>query len=189
MFAIFIMLVRQTLCFRTDLRWLHDNLSSPEVDELLQLLIAILNSFFKNRAQVVTCLFPILFRILISTCRWKAVLNDECRAFHRLSSERHSWLLYLIASIASNFCLLIQFMSSQGPRLLLVTSWILILKNNLLVDLTTFLNDFQSSRFLDSLYLLRDQLQSSFHYFLKYFIMLTFLAFVFQAWLILDASK
>ena len=51
------------------------------------------------------------------------------------------------------------------------------------------LNGFQSLRFLDTLYLLRDWLQYSFHYFLECFIMLTFLAFVFQAWLILDASE
>ena len=80
-------------------------------------------------------------------------------------------------------------MSSQGPWLLLATSWILILKNDLLVDLTVFLNIFQSSRFLDSLYLLRDWLQSSFYHFLECFIMLTFLVFAFQAWLILDTSK
>ena len=136
------MLVRQTLYFRTDLRWLYNNLSSPGVDKLLQLLIVISNSSFENGAQAVTCLFSISSRILISTCWWRAILNDEWRAFHRLSSERHSWLSYLIASIAGNFCLLTQFMSSQGLQLLLATSWILILKNDLLVDLTAFLNDF-----------------------------------------------
>ena len=188
-FAIFIMLVRQSLCFRTDLRWLHDNLSGPGVDELLQLLIVILNSSFENGAQTVTCLFPISSKTLMSTCQWRAVLNEEWRVFHKLLSNRYSWLLYLIVSIAGNFHLLTQFISSQGPQLLLATSWILISKNNLLVDLTIFLNDFQSLIFLNSLYLLRDQLQSSFHHFLECFVMLTFLAFVFQAWSILDASE
>jgi len=76
-FVIFMMLVRQILCFRIDLRWLYDNLSSPGVDKLLQLLITILNSSFENGAQAVACLFPILSRILLSTCQWRAVLNEE----------------------------------------------------------------------------------------------------------------
>jgi len=38
------------------------------------------------------------------------------------------------------------------------------------------LNNFQSSRFLDSLYFLKDQLQLSFHYFLECLVILTFLA-------------
>ena len=105
-FAIFMVLVRQTSCFRIDLRWLYDNLSSPGVDELLQLLIAILNSSFENRAQAVACLFPISSRILLSTCWWRAVLNEKWRAFHRLLSVRHGWLSYLMASIAGNLCLL-----------------------------------------------------------------------------------
>ena len=34
-----------------DLRWLHDNLSGPGVDELLQLLIIFLNSSLENSTQ------------------------------------------------------------------------------------------------------------------------------------------
>jgi len=62
-----------------------------------------------------------------------------------------------------------------------VISWILVLKNVFLVDLTICLNDFQSSRVLDSLYLLKDQLQSSFHHFLECLVTLTFLALENQA--------
>ena len=62
-------------------------------------------------------------------------------------------------------------------------------KNDLLVDLTILLNDFQFSRFLNSLYLLREQLQSSFHTFLECFVMLTFLVFAFQASLIFNTSE
>ena len=183
------MLDGQSLCLRIDLMWFHNNLSRPGVDKLLQLLIAILNSSFENRAQVATCLFLISSRILMSTCLWRAVLNEEWSTVHKLLSDRHGLLLYLIASITGNLYLLTQFISSQGPWLLLATSWILMSKNNLLVDLTILLNSFQSSRFLDSLYLLREWLQSSFHNFLECFVILTFLAFVFQAWSIFDTSK
>jgi len=173
-FAIFMILGRHLLCFRTDLRWLHNSLSGPGVDKLLQLLIAILNSSFENGAQAMTCLFPISSKMLMSTCLWWAVLKKEWRAVYKLSNDRHGWLLYLMASITSNFCLLTQLMSFQGPWLLLATSWILVLKNNLLVDLTVLLNNFQSSRFLDTLYLLRAWLQSLFHHFLEYFVILIF---------------
>ena len=180
-FAIFMTLAMQTSSFKMILRWLHDSLSSPGVNKLLQLPNAILNSSFKNSAQADTCLLPILSRILISTWQWRVVLKEKWRASHKLSSERHGWLSYLIASIAGNLRLLTQFMSSQGPRLLLATSWILMSKNDFLVIITVLLNNFQSSRLLDSLYLLREQLQSSFHHFLECFVMLTLLALTFQA--------
>ena len=66
-FAIFMMLLMQILSFRMILRWLHDSLSSPGVEELLQLPSVILNSSFENRAQVDTYLLPISSRMLIST--------------------------------------------------------------------------------------------------------------------------
>ena len=62
-------------------------------------------------------------------------------------------------------------------------------KNDLLVILTVLMNDFQSSRLLDSLYLLREWLQSSFHHFLECFVMLTLLALAFQACSTLAASE
>jgi len=43
-FAMLTILMRHLSCLRMDLRWLHDNLSGPEVDKLLQLLITFLNS-------------------------------------------------------------------------------------------------------------------------------------------------
>ena len=64
---------------------------------------------------------------------------------------KHGWSLYLIASIAGNLHLLTQFMSFQGPHLLLVISWILRLKKDCLVFLTIFLNTFQFSRLLNIL--------------------------------------
>ena len=172
-----------------DLRCLYDSLSGPGVNELLQLPKAILNSSFENRVQVEVCLFPISSKMLVSTWRWSTVLKEEWRVFHKLSRERHGWLLYLIASTAGNLCLLTQFMSSQGPQLLLATSWILVSKKALLVVLTIFLNNFQSSRHLDSQYILRDRLQSLFHHILECFVILTLLALAFQACLILAANR
>ena len=172
-----------------DLRCIHDSLSGPGVNELLQLPKAILNFSFENRAQVEVCLFPILSKMLVSTWWWSAVLKEEWRVFHKLSRERHGWLSYLMASTAGNLCLLTQFMSSQGSWLLLATSWILVSKKALLVVLTIFLNDFQSLRHLDSQYMLRDRLQSSFHYILECFVILTLLALAFQAHLILAANR
>ena len=187
--AILMTLVIQSPSFIMDLRCLYDSLSSPGVNELLQLPKAILNSSFENGVQIEVCLFPISSKMLVLTWRWSTVLKKEWRAFHKLSREKHGWLLYLIASTAGNLCLLTQFMSSQGPQLLLATSWILVSKKALLVVLTIFLNDFQSSRHLDSQYILRDRLQSLFHHILECFVILTLLALVFQACLILAANR
>ena len=49
------------------LRWLHDNLSGPRVEELLQLTIALLNSSLENGAQEDDDLSMISSRMLIST--------------------------------------------------------------------------------------------------------------------------
>ena len=149
----------------------------------------ILDSSFENRDQLEIGLLPISSRMLMSTWQSRALLKEEWSAFHKLSSEIHGKLLYLIVSIADNFHLLTQFMSSQSPWLLLVISWILVLKNVLLEDLTINLNDFQSSRVLDSLYLLKDWLQSLFYHFLECLVMLTFLALENQACSSLDASE
>ena len=91
--------------------------------------------------------------------------------------------------MAGSLRLLTLLISSQGPWLLLVISWILRLKNALLVVLTAFLKVFQSSSFLDALYFSRDWLHSLFHHFLECFIMLTHLAFFFHTCLTLDAKK
>ena len=109
--VILMTLVIQSSFFMMDLRCLHDSLSSPDVNELLQLPKVILNSFFENGAQIEVCLFSISSRMLISTWQWSAVLKEEWRAFHKLSRERHGWLSYLMASTAGNLHLLTQFMS------------------------------------------------------------------------------
>ena len=44
-------MLKQTLSLSMTLRWLHDNLSGPGVEELLQLAIALLNSSLENRVH------------------------------------------------------------------------------------------------------------------------------------------
>ena len=80
-------------------------------------------------------------------------------------------------------------MSFQGPRLLLAISWILRSKKNLLVSLTIFLKLFQSSSFLDALYLSRDWLHSLFHHFLECFVILTHLVFLPHARSMFDVRR
>ena len=65
--AILMILSKQTLSWRTILRWLHDNLSGPGVEELLQLVMAILNSSLENRAHEKDNFATILSSILGST--------------------------------------------------------------------------------------------------------------------------
>ena len=60
-----------------DLRWFHDSLSSPGVDELLQLLIEHLNFSLENSTQNDGNLLLILSRTSMSICQWRAVLNME----------------------------------------------------------------------------------------------------------------
>ena len=140
------MIPRYSLFLRIILRWLYNNLSGPDAETLLQLAIAILNSSFKNEGQEKVSFSSILLRILTSTWWWRAVLNMEWSTFYKLLISRHCWLLYLMALMADNLCLLTQFMSFQGPCFLLAISWILMLKNNCLVVLTLLLNVFQFSR-------------------------------------------
>ena len=151
--AMLIMLLRQLSYLRMDLRWYHDNLFGPGIDKLLHLLITCLNSFLENRFQSVINLLPILSRTSMLICQWSAVLKEEWRVFQRLSRGKYGWLSYLMASIVGSFHLLTQFISSQGPQPLFAISWILSLKKDLLVILTTFLNIFQFSRLLVVLYL------------------------------------
>jgi len=105
-FTILTIFIRHSLCLRIDLRWFHNSLSSPGVDELLQFLIAHLNSSLENSAQKDGDLLLILSRTSMLICQWRAVLNVEWRAFQRLSRVRHGWLLYLIALIVDSLCLL-----------------------------------------------------------------------------------
>ena len=144
-------LLRHLLLLRMILRWLHDNLSGPRVEELLQLTIALLNSSLENGAQEDDDLSMISSRMLISTLQWKAVLNVKWSACQRSSMVRYGWSLYFMALMAGNFYLLTQFMSFQGLCFLFKISWILRSKKDHLVVLTIFLKIFQSSRLLDVL--------------------------------------
>ena len=121
-FAIPIMLIRHSSCLRMDLRWFQDRLSGSRADELLQLLIAILNSSFENRGQLTIGLSLLSLRTLMSTWQSKALLKDEWSAVYKLSSKRHGRPLCLIVSIAGSFLLLTQFINSQSPQLMLVIS-------------------------------------------------------------------
>ena len=87
--AILITLVIQTSLLRMDLGCLHNSLSGPEVDELLQLPNVILNSSLEKGAYVDVCLFSISSRMLVSTWQWSAVLKKKWKAFHKLSRERY----------------------------------------------------------------------------------------------------
>ena len=133
---------KKSLSLRMTLRCLHDNLSSPSVEKLLQLVIALLNSSLEKEAYEEGDLSATSSRILISTWWWRAVLNIKWSIFHKSSMVKYSWLLYLIASMAGNLHLLTQLMSSQGPCFLLAISWILRSKKDCLEDLTVFLKIF-----------------------------------------------
>jgi len=87
--AILMMLQRHSSCLRIDLRWLQDNLSGPGIDELLQLLIACLNSSLENGVQKVNDLLLISLRTSMLICQWKVVLKVKWKAFLRLSRVKH----------------------------------------------------------------------------------------------------
>ena len=149
--AMLIMLKRQSSCLRMVLRCRHVSLSGLGADELLHFITVYLNSSIKNGFHVKVVLNPILLRTLVSTWQWSTVLKVAWRAPYKLSGVRHSWPSYLIASIACSLRLLIQFINSQGLRLLFATSWIFVPNYDLLVFLTTFLNFFQFFRLLNIL--------------------------------------
>ena len=149
--AMLMMVLKQSASLTMTLRWLHDNLPGSGIKDLLQLVIALLNSSLENGVYVERGLSAILWRTSTLTWQWKAVLKVEWSAFHSSSIDKHSQSLYLMASTAGNLRLLTQFMSFQGPHFLLVISWILRSKKVCLVDLTIFLKVFQSSRVLDIL--------------------------------------
>ena len=92
------------------------------------------------------------------------MLKELWRAFHKLSNERQGEPLNLIASVVGSLFFLTQFVNSQGLRLLLAISRILLSKNERLVSLTVDLNALQFSRLLDALYLLMAELQDCDHH-------------------------
>ena len=63
MLAILMMILRQSSSLKIILRWLYNNLFGPRVEELLQLIMASLNSSFKKAGQGNVSLSPILSRI------------------------------------------------------------------------------------------------------------------------------
>jgi len=63
-----IILFRHNLFLMILLRCLYDNLSKPEVNELLHLAIELINFSSKNETHFVDYLFEILFNMLMSTC-------------------------------------------------------------------------------------------------------------------------
>ena len=69
-----------------------------------------------------------------------------------------------ITSIARGLCFWTQFMSSQGPLLLFVISWIFESKKSHFVFLMLFLNFFQSSIYLDCQKCSRSLWYCSFHH-------------------------
>ena len=107
-----IMTLRHLSSLKIAFKWLHDNLSGPEADKLLQLASVILNSSFEKVGHDKIGLSVISLRTLTSTWWWRAILNVEWRAFQRSSILRHWQLLYLIDLIAGNLYLLTQFISS-----------------------------------------------------------------------------
>ena len=129
----------------------HDILSGSGAEELLHLWIVDKNSNLENRSQTWQGFLSTSFRMSRSTWRWRAVLNELWRAFHKLSGKRQGLPSYLMALVAGSFLFLTQFISSQGPQLLLAISWILLSKKDHFVSLTVNLKDFQLSRLLDSL--------------------------------------
>jgi len=66
--AMLIILFRHNLFLMILLRCLYDNLSKPEVNELLHLAIELINFSSKNKTHFVDYLFEILFNMLMSTC-------------------------------------------------------------------------------------------------------------------------
>ena len=126
-------------------------------------------------------------RIVVSTWQLLAVLKVEWRAHHKLLISKHCWLLYLFISIASNSFLLIYFISSHSPCLLLTISWILLSKKDYFMALTLFLKPFQFSWLLEDQYVFKALLHSSFHQLLDCFVILIHFEFAFQAQSILEA--
>ena len=178
---ILVMWARHASCFRMALRWHHISLLEPGTEKLLHLTRACLNYSFENGTQFKVSLDPISLRTSTSIWQWRAVLNVTWRAPQRLLGVIHGWSSYLIALVAGSLHLLTQFINSHRLRLLFAISQIFESKKDLLVSFTTFLNVFQFSKILDTLYLLMAFLHSLVHYCLKYLVILVCFAFLFHA--------
>ena len=146
-----IILVTHSSCLAMNFRCHHKSLSGPEAKKLLHFAIACLSSSLEKGAHRAVGLWLISLRISMLICRFCTVLKVLCRVSQRLSGDKHGWLLCLMASVMGSLYLLIQLVSSQGLFLLLMISWILSSKYNLLTFLMTFLKVFQFSSDLDLL--------------------------------------
>ena len=136
--AIAMMFFKHILSLMMHLRYPHKSLSGPDVDVLLYLTIALVNSSLENDIHGGEEYESNLFSMLSSIWWNWAVLNEEWRACHRSSKSKQGWPLYLIISMAGSLCLLTQLISSQGLCFLLAISWILRSKKDYFVFLTVF---------------------------------------------------
>ena len=186
--AMLMILERQLLFLMMSFQCRHDILLGPGAEESIHLWMADLNSYLENGFQIWQGLHSTSFRILKSTWRWRAVLKELWRAFHKLLGEKHDMLLYLIASVVGSFLFLTQFISSQGPRLLLVISCILLSKKDYLASLTVDLKTFQLSRLLDDLKLFRARLHELDHHCLECFDILDLFVFLDHICSMIDPS-
>ena len=75
--AILMNLLRHTLSLMIILRCLQDNLSGPEVDELLYFSTILMNSSFENKFQFMTSLQGIFLSSWKSVWQSWAELNDK----------------------------------------------------------------------------------------------------------------
>ena len=114
---------------RMSFQCFQDILSGPGAEESEHLWMADLSSLLENGFHGLRGLRSISLRIDMSTWRWSALLKVLWRVSHRLSNERQGEPLKLITSVAGRFRFLVQFINSQGPRLLLAISRILLSKN------------------------------------------------------------
>ena len=137
------------------LRCLQDSLSSLGVEELLYFLMMLMSSSFEKGTYFVISLLGISSNRLISTWQFWVELKDLWSASHKLSNSMQGWPLYWMALVAGSFLFLIQFISSHGLQFLLAILSIFLLKKFCFVFLTVSLNFFQSSSYLDCLYMLR----------------------------------
>ena len=157
------------------LRYLQDNLSGLEDDELLHFLMACKSSSLEKEAHVITSLNSISSnRLVLNWWLW-VELNDLCSILYRSDNLMYGWPSNWIASIAGSFILLTQFISSQDLHFLLTTLSILLLKNLHFVLLTVPSNFFQSLSCLVCLYVLRSLLQLLSYQALECLVMLTIL--------------
>ena len=145
------MFFKHVLSLIMHLRCLYDNLSGPGTDKLLQLVIVHMNSSSKKFDHTTKGNELSSLSTVSSISQNWTMLKEKWRACQRSSSSKQGWPLYLIILIARSLHLLTQFMSSQGPRLLLAISWILRSKNALFIVLTVFQNIFQLSMLFEDL--------------------------------------